>query len=131
MPEGLEAIIFTSQGDMRQAVNNIQSTVSGFGRVTEENVFKVCDQPHPKMIQEMLRFCLEGDIDQALVFLQKIWDFGYSTLDIISTIFKVTKTYPGMPEKLKLDFIKVSCMLQVVSCFTQSPGNRILSYETA
>ena len=27
--EGLEAIIFTAEGDMRQAVNNLQSTVSG------------------------------------------------------------------------------------------------------
>uniref|UniRef100_A0A8D1XA01 Replication factor C subunit 2 n=1 Tax=Sus scrofa TaxID=9823 RepID=A0A8D1XA01_PIG len=39
--DGLEAIIFTAQGDMRQALNNLQSTFSGFGFINSENVFKV------------------------------------------------------------------------------------------
>ena len=41
VPEGLEAIIFTADGDMRQALNNLQATNSGFGFVNQENVFKV------------------------------------------------------------------------------------------
>lgn len=39
--DGLEAIVFTAQGDMRQALNNLQSTKEGFGFVNSENVFKV------------------------------------------------------------------------------------------
>lgn len=39
---GLEAIIFTAEGDMRNALNALQSTYSGFSHVTSENVFKVC-----------------------------------------------------------------------------------------
>lgn len=39
--KGLEAIIFTAEGDMRQALNNLQSTFAGFGFVSEDNVFKV------------------------------------------------------------------------------------------
>lgn len=41
IPEGLEAIIFTADGDMRRALNNVQATHSGFGFVNQENVFKV------------------------------------------------------------------------------------------
>jgi replication factor C subunit 2/4 len=40
-PEGLEAIIFTSDGDMRHALNNLQATHAGFGIVSDEHVFKV------------------------------------------------------------------------------------------
>lgn len=39
--DGIEAILFTAQGDMRQALNNLQSTAQGFGHVSSENVFKV------------------------------------------------------------------------------------------
>jgi len=39
--DGLEAIVFTAQGDMRQALNNLQSTFNGFKHVNSENVFKV------------------------------------------------------------------------------------------
>lgn len=38
---GLEAVIFTAQGDMRQALNNLQATFYGYETVTEDNVFKV------------------------------------------------------------------------------------------
>ena len=42
--DGIEAVIFTAQGDMRQALNNLQSTFQGFGHVNSENVFKVCQE---------------------------------------------------------------------------------------
>jgi len=38
---GLEAIVFVAEGDMRNALNSMQSTVSGFGTVSSESVFKV------------------------------------------------------------------------------------------
>ena len=38
--DGLEAVVFTAQGDMRQAINNVQSTIAGFERITADNVFK-------------------------------------------------------------------------------------------
>lgn len=44
VPEGLEAVIFTCDGDMRQALNSLQATVAGFNMVNRENVFKVLSQ---------------------------------------------------------------------------------------
>lgn len=41
VPEGMEALVFTADGDMRQALNNLQATVSGFKMVNQGNVFKV------------------------------------------------------------------------------------------
>uniref|UniRef100_A0A6I8QA85 Replication factor C subunit 2 n=1 Tax=Xenopus tropicalis TaxID=8364 RepID=A0A6I8QA85_XENTR len=76
--DGLEAIVFTAQGDMRQALNNLQSTFAGFGFVNSTNVFKV---------------------------VAHLWKLGYSPEDIIGNIFRVCKTFQ-MPEYLKLEFIK-------------------------
>merc|ERR1712083_81256 len=39
--KGLEAILFIAEGDMRNAINSIQATYSGFGMITDENVYKV------------------------------------------------------------------------------------------
>ncbi|CAA6675499.1 unnamed protein product [Spirodela intermedia] len=97
VPEGLEAIIFTADGDMRQALNNLQATYSGFRFVNQENVFKVCDQPHP----------LHGRFDDACVGLKQLYDLGYSPTDIITTLFRVIKNY-DMEEYLKLEFMKVA-----------------------
>ncbi|KIJ29332.1 hypothetical protein M422DRAFT_269286 [Sphaerobolus stellatus SS14] len=104
--EGLTALIFTAEGDMRQAINNLQSTHSGLGFVNGENVFKVCDQPHPVVIRAMLRSCHKGDINQAMEKLNELWDQGYSAVDIVVTLFRVVKTFDELPEYTKLQFIK-------------------------
>ena len=75
--------------------------------VNEENVFKVCDQPHPKLVQGLIQNCLAGECDKALDILNEVWHMGYSVLDIITTLFRVTKNFEQtMPEYLKLEFMK-------------------------
>uniref|UniRef100_W5KFB3 Replication factor C subunit 2 n=1 Tax=Astyanax mexicanus TaxID=7994 RepID=W5KFB3_ASTMX len=103
--DGLEAIIFTAQGDMRQALNNLQSTNSGFGFINSENVFKVCDEPHPLLVKNMLEHCVNANIDEAYKVIEQLWALGYSPEDIIGNIFRVCKTFQ-MAEYLKLEYIK-------------------------
>ncbi|XP_076801519.1 replication factor C subunit 2-like [Clavelina lepadiformis] len=104
--DGLEAIIFTAQGDMRQALNNLQSTYQGFGFVNGENVFKVCDEPHPLLIKNMLDHCVSGNLDEAYKVINHLWNMGYSADDIITNIFRVVKTH-DMAEYVKLEYIKL------------------------
>merc|ERR1712034_155998 len=103
---GLEAIVFTAQGDMRQAINNLQSTHAGFGFVNPENVFKVCDEPHPLLVKSMLEHCLSGDIEEAYKVMAHLWRMGYSAIDIITNIFRVCKNEEMPAEYVKLEFIK-------------------------
>ncbi|KAJ7559227.1 hypothetical protein O6H91_04G075100 [Diphasiastrum complanatum] len=105
VPEGLEAVVFTADGDMRQALNNLQATFSGFQFVNQENVFKVCDQPHPLLISNIIRHTLGGKLDEAYVHLKQLYDLGYSASDIVTTLFRVVKNYE-MPEYLKLEYIR-------------------------
>ncbi|KAH8205018.1 hypothetical protein TruAng_000741 [Truncatella angustata] len=104
--DGLAALVFSAEGDMRQAINNLQSTHAGFGFVSGDNVFRVVDSPHPIKVQAMLKACYDGNIDSAMDSLRELWDLGYSCHDIISTMFKVTKTIPTLSEHSKLEFIK-------------------------
>ncbi|KAI0220182.1 replication factor C subunit 4 [Massospora cicadina] len=103
--KGLEAIVFTADGDLRQGINNLQATFSGFGYINAENVFKVCDQPHPLVIKCILEFCMQGKLDDAIQAIMGLWYQGYSSLDIITTLFRVTK-FMEMEDSLKLTFIK-------------------------
>jgi len=103
--DGLEAIIFTAEGDMRNALNNLQATVSGFGHVNQQNVFKVCDQPHPTTVRKIIDHCVAGETGPAVEQMQKLWNTGYSCSDIIGTVFKVTKAH-DMPEAMKLEFLR-------------------------
>ena len=88
-----------------QAINNLQSTVAGFDMVTSENVFKVCDEPHPLMVKEMLDCCSKSEVNEAYKILNHLWKLGYSSEDLITSIFRVCKGH-SMDEFLKLEFIK-------------------------
>lgn len=71
--DGIAALVFSAEGDMRQAINNLQSTWSGFGLVSGDNVFRVVDSPHPIKVQAMIKACWEGKVDAALETLNELW----------------------------------------------------------
>ncbi|RIA95947.1 P-loop containing nucleoside triphosphate hydrolase protein [Glomus cerebriforme] len=91
-PEGLQAIIFTADGDMRQAINNLQSTYSGFGMINEDNVYKVCDVPDPKYIMEMLKRCIRYEVKNVFNAVNKLYGEGYAALDIIQIMMRLMKS---------------------------------------
>ncbi|KAK3114604.1 replication factor C subunit 4 [Teratosphaeriaceae sp. CCFEE 6253] len=105
--DGIAALVFSAEGDMRQAINNLQSTSAGFGFVSGDNVFKVVDSPHPVKVQAMLKSCQDQKVDDALDSLKELWGLGYSSHDIITTMFRVTKNLPSLSEHSKLEFVKV------------------------
>lgn len=71
--DGIAALVFSAEGDMRQAVNNLQSTWAGFNFVSGDNVFRVVDSPHPVKVQAMIKACYDGNIDAALDLLNELW----------------------------------------------------------
>jgi len=103
--KGLEALVFTAEGDMRQAINNLQATAAGFGRVSFEGVFLVCDQPHPDIIKDIIGYCLQRKFNEAAQRLEVLWVQGYSPFDIMGQIYKVASTFE-MPEPVHLAVMK-------------------------
>jgi len=103
---GVEALLFTAEGDMRNALNNLQSTAAGFGMVTADNVYRVCDQPHPAKVKAMFEATFQGNVDGAVQVINELWGLGYSALDIITTVFRVAKNLDTIPEITKLDIIQ-------------------------
>lgn len=86
---GLEALIFTADGDMRTAINNLQSTLVGHGTVNEEGVYKICDVPDVNLLKIVSQACQDGDYNVAVTGLQKLWDQSHTAYDIVNTLGKI------------------------------------------
>ncbi|CAD5231340.1 unnamed protein product [Bursaphelenchus xylophilus] len=104
--DGLEAIWQTSQGDLRMALNNLQCTASGYGRVSADVVYKVCDEPSPEEITDFFQRCQTAQFKMAVVYLEKLRKDGYAFTDILSVLNR-TLLNVDIPEVLKYEYIKI------------------------
>ena len=104
--EGIDAICLCSRGDMRNVLNNMQAVKIGIGNITEENVYKIIDIPHPRIIKQLLELCLKKDISNALDLLCNIYTCGYTPIDIIETIFQICSNTDLIPQSKNIMYIK-------------------------
>eukprot|EP00933_Yihiella_yeosuensis_P054323 TRINITY_DN5272_c0_g2_i1.p1 TRINITY_DN5272_c0_g2~~TRINITY_DN5272_c0_g2_i1.p1 ORF type:complete len:346 (-),score=73.19 TRINITY_DN5272_c0_g2_i1:94-1050(-) len=102
---GLEALVFSAEGDMRNVLNGAQSTFNAFGNITKETVFRMNDQPQPEKIKGCLQAALKKDMRGTFEPVHEIWKQGYSAGDIVSTFARVTKQMDA-PEHIKLEWLK-------------------------
>ncbi|XP_039748326.1 replication factor C subunit 2 [Pararge aegeria] len=103
--DGVNAVVFTAQGDLRSALNNLQSTAQGFGHISPDNVFKVCDEPHPMLVRTMLEACSRQDMHAAYKVMAKLVKLGYAAEDIVGNIFRVCKSLE-LAEEPKLRLVR-------------------------
>mmetsp|Transcript_16337 Transcript_16337/g.38831 ORF Transcript_16337/g.38831 Transcript_16337/m.38831 type:complete len:319 (+) Transcript_16337:52-1008(+) len=102
---GLEALAFSAEGDMRNALNGAQSTFNAFGEINKATVFRMNDQPQPEKVKSCLEASLKKDAKGTFGPMHEIWNQGYSTTDIISTFSRVAKQMEA-PEHIKLEWLK-------------------------
>ncbi|CAJ1440254.1 unnamed protein product [Effrenium voratum] len=102
---GLEALVFSAEGDMRNALNGAQSTFNAFGEINRSTVFRMNDQPQPEKIRSCLDASLKKDMKGTFAPMHEIWQQGYSATDIISTFSRVAKQMDA-PEHVKLEWLK-------------------------
>jgi replication factor C subunit 2/4 len=106
--EGLEAINFAGNGDIRQAINNLESVFNAYDEITKESVFKICDKPKPHIIKCIFDNCSNKNIKEAIKYMAHLKNLGYSANDILLTMINMLKdNYEiNIPEDQKIKFMK-------------------------
>lgn len=101
LPEAAERIVDFSEGDLRHAINALQ-TASAYkegGEVDEKTVSLVIGEASPMQVQKMIRKALFGDFIEARKTMYEIMgSFGFSGTEIIRQvqreIFKMSDLTP-------------------------------------
>jgi replication factor C subunit 2/4 len=102
---GIEYIAISSNGDLRKAINYLQSVYMGFGDVSTENVCKICDKPNPIIIAKIIERCKEHDFNKVIEIISRLRSKGYSTKDIILSIIELLKDYPNITDENRIKYI--------------------------
>lgn len=106
--EGLNSIVIIAQGDLRQAIYILQLTYNGYINVIPENVYKLCDKPHPLVIQNIFMACSKRELKTALILLNELRNKGYSSSDISLSMINTLKTLDSsiINEHMKIKYME-------------------------
>jgi len=87
--DAVDAIIYISEGDMRKAINILQ-TVSSLGKkITEDVVYSSTSRADPESVKKMINFAIGGKFQKAReMLLQIMIEQGLSGEDIVKEIHK-------------------------------------------
>jgi replication factor C small subunit len=87
--EGLDALAYAADGDMRRAINALQAAAAAGGVVDEEAVYAITSTARPEEIEEMIERALDGDFTGARAHLvDLITERGLAGGDIIDQLHR-------------------------------------------
>ncbi len=87
--DGLDALVYAADGDMRKAINGLQAAAVMDETVDEEAVYTITSTARPEEIQEMVEQALDGDFTGARAQLDTLLtDVGIAGGDIIDQLHR-------------------------------------------
>jgi len=104
--EGLDALLYISQGDMRKAINSLQVAASVSKKIDDEVLYQVTSTARPEDVKKLLETAMKGQFLPARQILDELLiKYGLTGEDIVkqihNTIFGL-----GIPDKYKVQLIE-------------------------
>jgi len=89
--DGYKALVYASEGDMRKAINFLQTTSTLGEKVTEDTVYKVASKARPKEVRELIDLAMDGKFENARKKLDALlYEYGLSGEDVILQLYRET-----------------------------------------
>lgn len=129
---GINTLLFVSDQDIRQSINNLECIYHAYDSLNEENVYKLVDKPKPYYISEILHYCHENDYNKTIYVVKTLYNKGYTPNDILLTFMKYLfesnntldeETKLKIYEIISLNYIRVNSgvdtLLQLCGCISK------------
>lgn len=108
---GIKTLIFISNSDLRQAIINLMCISYGFDKITEENIYKISDKPHPNKMSDIFRLLQKNKLNESLSEINELINIGYSLIDIINILYKTL-----LETSFIIDFKKINIVKHISKC---------------
>jgi replication factor C subunit 2/4 len=84
--KGLDHVVLCAKGDMRRAINILQSIHCGFGNVVPETIEKLYALPNLDTFRKVFDLCRKSDLTGATKMIRILQDRGNSVHDMLNTM---------------------------------------------
>ncbi|MBN1133747.1 MAG: replication factor C small subunit [Methanosarcinaceae archaeon] len=105
--DGIDAIKYVAQGDMRKAINALQAAALIDETIHRDTIYKITATAHPEEITDLVRTSLGGDFTAARKKLDAlVLQQGLSGEDVVGQIYRAIFDL-DIPDRLMVDLIDV------------------------
>jgi len=110
---GLNSLIYVSNGDLRRAVNYLQACSTVSGVVTEEAIHRITGKIHPEEIKKLLLTALEGKLLKAREILNTfLMGYGLSGRNLVSQIHSEVYKMKEVSEITKIRIVRILSQIE-------------------
>lgn len=133
--EGIHTLLFVSDQDIRQCINNLECIYYSFDKLDPINIYKLIDKPKPYYITEILKSCYDNNFEKTISIVKDLYYKGYTPNDILLTFMKYLfennnnnivldeETKLKLYEIISLSYIRVNggidTLLQLCGCISK------------
>ena len=132
--EGINTLLFVSDQDIRQSINNLECIYYSFGKLEENTIYKLVDKPKPYYINYILSSCMSNNYVETINIVKNLYNKGYTPNDILLTFMKYlfenndnlllsTENKLKIYEIISLSYIRVNggidTLLQLCGCVSK------------
>jgi replication factor C subunit 2/4 len=86
--DGIEKLLFLSDYDIRQSINNLECMYYSGKIFNAENIYNLLDKPKQFIIEEILKDCQNNNLSDALKKVEELYNKGYTPNDILLILMK-------------------------------------------
>lgn len=87
--DGMEALIYVAQGDMRRATNALQVAAALGGKVTEDTIYRSTQTVRPEQVQALINTALKGDFSKSRKLLEELLiEYALAGEDLVKQVHR-------------------------------------------
>ncbi|MHA1145732.1 MAG: replication factor C small subunit [Candidatus Helarchaeota archaeon] len=89
LKDGIDALLYVSEGDLRKAVNTLQAATSIAEEISAEAIYKITGKAQPEQVRKMIEMAINGEFLKARQELKNLLTtYGLSGIDIVKQIHR-------------------------------------------
>ncbi len=87
--DGMDALIYVAQGDMRRATNSLQVAAALGGKVTEDTIYRSTQTVKPEQVAALINTALKGDFSKSRKQLEELLiEYALAGEDLVKQVHR-------------------------------------------
>lgn len=104
-PDGMEALVYVAQGDLRKATNALQVAAALSNTIDAESLYRAASAARPENVKALLETALKGDFLGARNLLDDLLiEYGLAAEDLLREIYRAVYDL-SVPDEVKVGMV--------------------------